>query len=484
MRNLQKIYVRLVQPSCCFVAYVWVLEFQSVYDPGYDSFLDSLADCGAIFWCAIVTVAIAYIPIAILASGWWRSIVYLNQLAIKLCLLLVTYFYFRRWLDRWVVTDLDNTSMTWVMAGSMLLLVSGALGYWRYGRGRDRFRFPDFEDCFLFGVIPILCASALVLSIKVTSHLNGTRPSGVAAPVLSPAENRAAQSRPNIILIAADALREQSVSPGREHNNSSTPFLRKLTMNSSVYEQMHSNAMSTRAAITTILSGKHPLSHGNLTRKVGRYDSDQNLLRLLRDNGYTTVAITSNGEAANVVSPLARFLSRPHFPESGSELLSKLRRIGVYPTVAGAAMYRDLYLMRRFVRFETIDLPHGYADETLDLAQRILSDIPQPFFLFVHVHEPHVPYYALLPRESGDLNRKRLTIDREIAPDFTGYYPALKQSIVDGYRAHYEESLRFLDFELERFVDTLDRRGLSKNLLFLVVSDHGESFDRGYLTGC
>jgi arylsulfatase A-like enzyme len=278
-----------------------------------------------------------------------------------------------------------------------------------------------------------------------------------------------------------DALREESTSLGGGQKTSTTPFLKTLATKSNVYSQMHSNAMSTSAAITAILSGKNPFSHGNLTRKVNRYDSEQNLLRILRENGYTTAAITSNSDAANVVAALSRFLSRPQFPESGSKLLSWLRRLGVYPTVAGAEMYRDLYIMYGFVRSFAFNLPHGYANDTFDLAARILSEISQPFFLFLHVHEPHVPYYALSSRTAENSRRQEMEITHEVSPAFAGYYPPSSQLTVDGYRAHYEESIRFLDYQLERFLVGLERKGLSRNLLLLFVSDHGESFGRGYL---
>ena len=357
-------------------------------------------------WGAVLAVAVLSVPIAILAQGVLRtSIIYVNQCGAKIWLGLVTYFYFRRWLERWSVTDITNSFMLWVLTGSIVLIVLWGVFRWTKGTGSHRFELPSFEDCFYFGAIPILCTSAIVLSVKVTSHLLANEPSLLRASDVAASHSQASQSQPNILLITVDALREESTSLGSGQKTTTTPFLKTLATKSNVYSQMHSNAMSTSAAITAILSGKNPFSHGNLTRKVNRYDSEQNLLRILRENGYTTAAITSNGEAANVVAALSRFLSRPQFPESGSRLLSWLRRIGVYPTVAGAAMYRDLYIMYGFVRSFGVNLPHGYANDTFDLARRILSEIPQPFFLFLHVHEPHVPYYALSSRTAANSRR-------------------------------------------------------------------------------
>jgi arylsulfatase A-like enzyme len=371
--------------------------------------------------------------------------------------------------------------MIWVLAGSMLLIFLWGVFRWIKRTGSQKFELPSFEDCFYFGAVPILCASAIVLSINVTSHLLANEPSLVTPSDVAVSRGQTSQSRPNILLITADALREESTSLGSGQKNPFTPFLKTLATSSNVYLQMHSNTMSTFAAITTILSGKHPLFHGSFTRKISRYDSDQNLLRILRDNGYTTAAITSNGEAANVVAALSRFLSRPQFPESGSKLLSWLRTAGVYPTVTGAAMYRDLYIMYGFVRSFTVNLPHGYAHDTFDLAVRVLSEIPQPFFLFLHVHEPHVPYYALSSLTANNPNGQELEIAHEVSPAFVGYYPPSSQLMVDSYRVHYEESVRFLDYQLERFLVSLERKGLRRNLLLLFVSDHGESFGRGYL---
>jgi arylsulfatase A-like enzyme len=137
--------------------------------------------------------------------------------------------------------------------------------------------------------------------------------------------------------------------------------------------------------------------------------------------------------------------------------------------------------MYGFVRSFAVNLPHGYANDTFDLAARILSEISQPFFLFLHVHEPHVPYYALSSRTAENSRRQEMEITHEVSPAFAGYYPPSSQLTVDGYRAHYEESIRFLDYQLERFLVGLERKGLSRNLLLLFVSDHGESFGRGYL---
>jgi arylsulfatase A-like enzyme len=482
MKKFLSEYLHLLQPWVCFVAYLWALEFQSVYEARYDPFLASLADCGAMLWGAVLAVAVLSVPIAILVHGALRnSILYLNQCAAKIWMGLVTYFYFRRWLERWSVTDITNSFMFWVLAGSIVLIVLWGVFRWTKGTGGHRFELPSLEDCFYFGAIPILCTSAIVLSVKVTSHLLAYEPSLLRASDVAASHNQTSQSRPNILLITVDALRAESTSLDGGQKTSTTPFLKTLATKSNVYSQMHSNAMSTSAAITAILSGKNPLAHGNLTRKVNRYDSEQNLLRILRENGYTTAAITSNGDAANVVAALSRFLSRPQFPESGSKLLSWLRRLGVYPTVAGAAMYRDLYIMYGFVRSFTVNLPHGYANDTFDLAARILSEISQPFFLFLHVHEPHVPYYVLSSRTAENSTRQEMEITHEVSPAFAGYYPPSRQLTVDGYRAHYEESIRFLDYQLERFLVGLERKGLSRNLLLLFVSDHGESFGRGYL---
>ena len=134
-----------------------------------------------------------------------------------------------------------------------------------------------------------------------------------------------------MVLIVADALRAQNMSL-YGYARKTTPFLESFAQQSSVYTQMYSNSTSTRTSLTSILSGKHPFSHGRLTKFLPAYDSPENLLALLRDHGYTTAAITSNSDATFYMLGLVPYLVHGEYPNFRRLTLSWLRDLGVYPT--------------------------------------------------------------------------------------------------------------------------------------------------------
>jgi len=63
---------------------------------------------------------------------------------------------------------------------------------------------------------------------------------------------------------------------------------------------------------------------------------------------------------------------------------------------------------------------------------------------------------------------------------FYSYYLPEQETTVAHYRDQYDESIRFLDAEFEKFMNFLDKSPWADNLLIVLTSDHGESFERGY----
>ena len=125
------------------------------------------------------------------------------------------------------------------------------------------------------------------------------------------------------------------------YHRKTTPFLDRFASESNVYTQMHANSTSTRPSLTTILTGKDPFSHGRLTKFLPVYDSPENLVALLRDQGYTTAAISSNADATFYYLGLVKYLVHGEYPNFRRLTLSFLRDNGVYPTSSGTRMYDE-----------------------------------------------------------------------------------------------------------------------------------------------
>jgi len=124
-------------------------------------------------------------------------------------------------------------------------------------------------------------------------------------------------------------------------------------------------------------------------------------------------------------------------------------------------------------------LGYGPAEDTVALALGVLARLPEPFFLFVHLHEPHDPHEAPAPFQNKYAPSGRPADRARVAKFFYRRYPPDMQPLVDAERDHYDESLEYLDSEIGKLVTVLEKN--TANTLLLVTGDHGESFERGFL---
>jgi hypothetical protein len=104
----------------------------------------------------------------------------------------------------------------------------------------------------------------------------------------------------------------------------------------------------------------------------------------------------------------------------------------------------------------------------LNLTARLLAELPEPFFLFVHIHEPHNPYETPPPFSGKYARLGYREVNEKISSDYYGRYKPELQPFVDVHRDHYDESIEYLDSELGRMEQTLEQSPRSKNLLWVL----------------
>jgi len=106
MTRLFEIYGKIARPWLALVVYLWILELLATFsarDP--EPLFDRIADCSAIlatlsFWiCAGVLL-----PSLIALFYNRRTIFTLSAFALKVATILVTAFYFVRWIFNWVAS--------------------------------------------------------------------------------------------------------------------------------------------------------------------------------------------------------------------------------------------------------------------------------------------------------------------------------------------------------------------------------------------
>jgi arylsulfatase A-like enzyme/Flp pilus assembly protein TadD len=223
----------------------------------------------------------------------------------------------------------------------------------------------------------------------------------------------ASQDKPNVVLVTIDTLRADRVG-AYGYEGTDTPTLDGLARDGVLLEDAVVQVPQTRPSHASIFTGRLPYEHG------------------VRDNAS---------------SPLDPDL--PTLPD-------QFRRLG-YATAGFIGAYplsRDSGLDRGFDDFD--DPFSGQstrraearserrAEEVVDGALGWLQDAPRPFFVWVHVFDPHAPYDAPSPW------RER-------------------------YRAAaYDGEVAYADAQLGRLLMWLDDEGLRDSTLVVATSDHGE----------
>ncbi len=247
-----------------------------------------------------------------------------------------------------------------------------------------------------------------------------------------------AGERPNVILIAADTLRTDALGTwGRAP--SVTPNLDRLAARSDVWLQAFTSSNITNPSFGSLMTGLYVKSHGVYNLKTPMPDSTATLAELLRREGYATAAVVS-------VRHLADF--------SG--------------------------LRQGFDRFRG---PPGqfFAETAVNLAIRQLQEIDEPFFLWLHLFDPHTPqnppapfHLGYRPEGIGGLRPVSQWLPfREPGPrpfDVQRGEPRLL-----GHADLYPGEVSYLDWQLGRLLDFLESRQLLDDSLLIFVSDHGEN---------
>ena len=162
--------------------------------------------------------------------------------------------------------------------------------------------------------------------------------------------------------------------------------------------------------------------------------------------------------------------------------------------VSSQALDHRLGIDRGFDRY---DEPHGLqrrGDRTVALAERWLESAPaQPFFLFVHLYDPHQPYapqpdFAGRHGSGADEASVGALLERldprgggRIDADAVERADAAALPAVDAVaRARYRDEIAFVDAQLERLLAGLEAGRLLDRTLVVFTADHGENFlDRG-----
>ena len=134
--------------------------------------------------------------------------------------------------------------------------------------------------------------------------------------------------------------------------------------------------------------------------------------------------------------------------------------------------------------FDTFRVLEEDSRVITDEALGLIEDLPpdRPFFLYLHYIDPHSPYLPPPEFELDHPGRERYGL-RDLPRDQwwkTLWETARERPDLEEYLAYvvslYDGEILFVDHEIGRLLEGLERRGLAASTAVALVSDHGEAF--------
>lgn len=250
---------------------------------------------------------------------------------------------------------------------------------------------------------------------------------------------------PHVFVLIIDTLRTDRVGcyGGGRHV---TPNLDRLAKRGNVFHNAYAASSWTNPSVASLFTSRFPSQHGVTAFRSVLADSEQTVAETLRTSGYATAGFVAN------------------------LLINAGLGFG-----QGFERYEVYYTGRIKERARRLNA------EALAWIDARRADAPdQPFFVYLHYMEPHEP----LQPPSAAL--RRLARQRGWSPDHVETLERLAQSapvLEDMDRATvalaedlYDAEVASVDASIGRLFADLEQRGLLRDSVVVVSSDHGEEF--------
>lgn len=267
--------------------------------------------------------------------------------------------------------------------------------------------------------------------------------------------------RPDVVLITLDTTRSDHLGAyGSPRPNS--PHLDAFARDAIVYERAWSTAPWTLPAHASMLTGKHPTSHG------AHFDAESGNVNLGQAWGEDTLSDIRANRLAEEETTLAELLRDRGYATAV---------FAGGPWLAPAFGLLQGYELRDAdVRELNGRSAESLTDAALAWLQRVPAD--RPLHLLVNYFDPHAPYE---PPEEFTPPASEYAIDEADLPDPEEHPLEALASLGKGRlglaaQRRYDGEIRYTDHHLGRLLDALRGAGRFENALIVVTSDHGELF--------
>jgi len=230
---------------------------------------------------------------------------------------------------------------------------------------------------------------------------------------------------PNVLLVTLDTTRADRLG-AYGYTAARTPVLDRLAQDGVLFERALAAAPTTLPAHASLMTGRNPMAHGVRNNGVPLDRAVPTLADAFRAAGYRTAALVSAFVLDQRFGLVRGFDTYDDQLDPPAGLATDALERRGDRTVAAASTWL------------TAPAPVAAGTPTSPPAAA-------PFFLWVHLYDPHDPYEA--PRSPGGA----------------------------GADTRYDDEIAFADTAVGTLLGTLERQGLSNNTIVAVIGDHGES---------
>ena len=302
----------------------------------------------------------------------------------------------------------------------------------------------------------------------------------------------------SILIVTVDSLRADHVG-FMGYDRPTTPFLDGLADEGFVIPNAITAGVPTYYSVPAILGSRYPLALGRDI--LGIAPSEPTIASVLHDAGYATAAFAAGNPYLSKrfgydqgFDTFHDFLKADggapaeNKSELGNGLASRLNRSlqKIRPSMGFLGpIYDEIYFeycQRVTPMPESLDSLRRFpaADVIVDHACDWLSSRREvPFFLWLHLMDPHSPYY---PKEAAFSLLPQKPVSPQRSCYFNSYWNRgdLRPARLERYRqeivALYDAGVRWVDEQMKQLVEYLRQSNRWDNCIFALSADHGEEF--------
>ncbi|MCF8381554.1 MAG: alginate lyase family protein [Bacteroidales bacterium] len=296
---------------------------------------------------------------------------------------------------------------------------------------------------------------------------------------------------PNILMIAVDDLRTELGCYGSEHMH--TPNIDRLALQGVMFQNAHTQQSICMASRASLMTGIRPEN-----REIYNCKSVEELMpdvvtlnKYFETNGYLTYGVGKiyhygSDHKRNFeewFDPTERWAGKGYISDEAIAEMEANGRVNEADNIKGPA-------------YEMQDVPDDYYIDgynTVHVLKKIkeFKKSKKPFFLAMGFHKPHLPwtcskkYWDLYPVESIELSPVPDTPEGVTPYTNTNWnelrsYFGMPQGETDmpdelaiTLRRAYFASVSYVDAQIGKILDALEKNGLKENTIVILWGDHG-----------